>query len=256
MASRGEQRREARKKGGSEMTRFYYILGIVAVIGVGIVAWSVGSQAMGTAATKPIDVEGLDDMGKLVELAEGVTLGEPNAPITIMEFADYSCPACGQFALVTKPQVLKQYIETGKARFVYHDFPLTSIHPHSFLAARAARCAGDQAKFWDYQDLLFRHQSEWATKNSVDADLKSFAEQAGLDVGDFESCLNSDAHADVVSANLRLATELGLNGTPTIMVSPGKAMSRILGGYDFRAVQTEVDRLLQEMGDTGSTGGN
>ena len=238
------------------MTRFYYILGIVAVIGLGIVAWSVGSQAMGTAATKPVDVEGLDNMNKLVELAQGVTEGDASAPITIMEFADYSCPACGQFALVTKPQVLKQYIETGKAKFVYHDFPLTSIHPHSFLAARAARCAGDQDKFWDYQDLLFRHQAEWATKNSVDGDLRTFAEQAGLNVNDFESCLNSDAHADVVSANLRLAEELGINGTPTIMVSAGKGMARMLGGYDFRSVQTEVERLLADMNGSGDTGGS
>lgn len=237
------------------MTRFYYILGIVAVIGVGIVAWSVGSQAMGTAATQPVDVEGLDDMATLVELARGVTEGDANAPITIMEFADYSCPACGQFALVTKPQVLKQYIETGKAKFVYQDFPLTSIHPHSFLAARAARCAEDQEKFWDYQDLLFRHQSEWATKSSVNGDLKNFAEQGGLDVDAFESCLNSEAHADVVSANLRLATELGINSTPTIMVSAG-GMARMLGGYDFRAVQTEVERLLTEMNGSDDTGGN
>jgi len=238
------------------MTRFYYILGIVAVIGLGIVAWSVGSQAMGTAATKPVDIEGLDDMNKLVELAQGVTEGDASAPITIMEFADYSCPACGQFALVTKPQVMKQYIETGKAKFVYHDFPLTSIHPHSFLAARAARCARDQDKFWQYQDLLFRHQAEWITKNSVDGDLRNFAEQAGLNVDDFESCVNSDAHADVVTANLRLATELGINQTPTIMVSAGGGTYRMLGGYDFRAVQTEVDRLLAEMNGSGDTGGS
>jgi protein-disulfide isomerase len=145
-------------------------------------------------------------------------------------------------------------VETGKAKFVYHDFPLTSIHPHSFLAARAARCAGDQGKFWQYQDLLFRHQSEWATKNSIDGDLRNFSDQAGLDTDAFESCLNSDAHADVVSANLRLATELGINSTPTVMVSPGKGMARMLGGWDFRAVQAEVERLLQEMG--GTAGGN
>ncbi len=80
MASRGEQRREARKKGGSEMTKFYYTLGIVAVIGVAIVAYSVGSQAMSTAATQPVDVEGLDDMSKLVAMAQGVTKGEEERP--------------------------------------------------------------------------------------------------------------------------------------------------------------------------------
>jgi len=247
VASRGEQRREARKKGGSEMTKFYYILGIVAVIGVAIVAYSVGSQAMSTAATQPVDVEGLDDMTELVKLAQGVTTGDQNAPITIVEFADYSCPGCGQFALTVKPQVLSQFVETGKAKFVFYDFPLTSIHPHSFLAARAARCAGDQGKFWEFQDLLFRHQAEWATKNSIQGDLDNFAEQSGLDLDAFNSCVNSDAHADVVSANMRLGYELGINATPTVMVSAGKGMARRLGNYDFKGISDEVERLLADM---------
>lgn len=233
------------------MTRFYYVLGVVAVIGVGIVAWSVGSQAMGTAATQPVEVEGLDDMSRLVELAQGVTVGEPEAPVTILEFADYSCPACAQFALTTKPQIELQYVQSGKAKFIYYDFPLVSIHPHSFIAARAARCARDQDKFWEYQNLLFRHQSEWATKNSVEGDLRKFAEQAALDVDTFEACLNSDAHADVVSANMRLAEELGINATPTLMVSAGQGMARMLGAYDFPAVQSEVERVLGEMGGSG-----
>jgi len=254
VASRGEQRREARKKGGSEMTKFYYILGIVAVIGVAIVAYSVGSQAMSTAATQPVDVEGLDDMTELVKLAQGVTRGDEDAPITIVEFADYSCPGCGTFALTVKPQVMNQFVETGKAKFIFYDFPLTSIHPHSFLAARAARCAGDQGKFWEYQDQLFRHQAEWATKNSVEGDLDNFAEQSGLDLDAFNTCVNSDAHADVVSANMRLAFELGINQTPTIMVSAGKGMARRLANYDFQGISTEVDRLLADM--NGTTGGN
>jgi protein-disulfide isomerase len=247
VASRGEQRREARKKGGSEMTKFYYILGIVAVIGVAVVAYSVGSQAMSTAATQPVDVEGLDDMTKLVELAQGVTEGDQNAPITIVEFADYSCPGCGQFALTVKPQVVSQFVQTGKAKFVFYDFPLTSIHPHSFLAARAARCAGDQGKFWEFQDLLFRHQAEWATKNSIEGDLDNFAEQTGLDLDAFNACVNSDAHADVVSANMRLGNELGINQTPTVMVSAGKGMARRLSNYDFQGIAAEVDRLLADV---------
>lgn len=255
MASRGEQRREARKKGGSEMTKFYYTLGIVAVIGVAIVAYSVGSQAMSTAATQPVDVEGLDDMSKLVAMAQGVTKGEESAPITIVEFADYSCPGCAQFDMTVKPQLELQYVQTGKAKFVFYDFPLTSIHPHSFLAARAARCAGDQGKFWEYQDLLFRHQAEWATKNSVEGDFDNFAEQAGLDMDAFNSCVNSDAHADVVSANMRLASELGINQTPTIMVSAGKGMARRLTNYDYQSISAEVERLLAEM-NADTAGGN
>lgn len=237
------------------MTKFYYILGVVAVIGVGIVAWSVGSQAMGRPATEPVAVEGLDDMSKLVALAQGVTEGEESAPITIAEFADYSCPSCGTFATLYKPQVLKAYVETGKAKFVFYDYPLTSIHPHSFLAARAARCAGDQGKFWEYQDLLFRSQSQWAMKASVEGDLEDFADKAGLDTDGFKTCLDSDAYADVVSANMRLGDELGVDRTPTLMVSAGGGMVRRLGDFSFEGISTEVDRLLAQMSPTDSTGG-
>jgi protein-disulfide isomerase len=156
--------------------------------------------------------------------------------------------------MTVKPQVELQYVQTGKAKFVFYDFPLTSIHPHSFLAARAARCAGDQGKFWEYQDLLFRHQAEWATKNSVEGDLDNFADQAGLDSDSFNACVNSDAHADVVSANMRLAYELGINQTPTIMVSAGKGMARRLTNYDYQGISAEVDRLLAEM--NTPSGGN
>jgi protein-disulfide isomerase len=230
------------------MTKFYYILGVVAVIGVGIVAYAVGSKALGTAATEPVDVEGLDDMSKLVSLAQGITKGDEKAPITIVEFGDYSCPSCAGFSLQVVPEVFKQLVETGKAKYVFYDFPLVSIHPHSFLAARAGRCADDQGKFWEYQDAAYRAQNSWALKTGdVTGDLTGFADQIGLDVGAFKQCLNSDAHADVVSANLQLGYELGVDATPTVMVSAGRGMARRLNDIGFNGIKTEVDRLVAEM---------
>ena len=164
-----------------------------------------------------------------------------------MEFADYSCPGCGQFALQIKPQVVLQYVETGRAKFVYYDFPLISIHPHSFLAARAARCANDMGKFWEYQDQLFRNQPSWTVKSNVESDMVDFAVAAGLDEGGFEACLKSDAFADVVSANLRLAEELGINSTPTVMMSRGKGMARRLMTYDFASISAVIDEMVAEI---------
>lgn len=229
------------------MTKFYWILGAVAVIGIGAVGYSVGSKSFGTAATEPVDVEGLDNMETLVELAQGVTKGDPNAPITIVEFADYQCPGCGSFALQVKPQIDLTYVQTGKAKFVYYDFPLLSIHAHSFLAARAGRCANDQGLFWEYQSEAFRNQATWVTHSDVMSDFVDFAATVGADTGTFEACLKSDAHADVVTANLRLAEELGLNGTPTIMISQGKGMARRLNSFDFGSIQSVVEGLLQDM---------
>ena len=127
------------------------------------------------------------------------------------------------------------------------DFPLISIHPHSFVAARAARCANDQGKFWEYQDQLFRNQPTWSVKPSVESDLMNFAGVIGLNEGAFETCLKSDAYADVVSANLRLAEELGIQQTPTLMMSRGKGMARRLMSYDFPSIQSVIEDMLAEI---------
>ncbi len=227
------------------MTKFYWILGAVAILGMAAVGYSVGSKKLGKAATEPVDVPGLDDMSTLVEKAQGVTMGQTDAQVTIAEFGDYMCPGCGEFVLTVKPRIISQYVETGKAKFIFYDFPLISIHPNSFIAARAARCAEDQGKFWAYQDQLYRHQTQWTPKQEPTGDFVTYADSVGIDSGKFEECVKSDAHADVVSANLRLAEELGLSGTPTIMVSAGSnTMPLRLADYDFGSIKEQVDSLL------------
>jgi protein-disulfide isomerase len=228
------------------MTKFYWILGAVAVLGIAAVGYSVGSGTLGRAATEPVDVEGLDNMETLVSLAQGVTKGDPDAPITIAEFADYQCPGCGAFTLTVKPQLDRNYVQTGKAKFVYYDFPLISIHPYSFLAARAGRCANDQGRFWEFQQVIFRNQSTWVTKTSVEGYFADYAEEAGADKGVFEKCLKSDAHADVVTANLRLAEQLGIEGTPTVMLSMGRGMARRLMSFDYESIQSAIETLIAE----------
>jgi protein-disulfide isomerase len=234
------------------MKKFYWVLGAVAVIGVGAVGYSVGSSALGTAATEPVDVAGLDNMEQLVALAQGVTIGDPDAPITIVEFADYQCPGCGAFALSVKPQVELSYVQNGKAKFVFYDFPLLSIHNHAFLAARAARCADDQGMFWEYQDALFRNQPTWAVRTDVVGDFIDYAESVGLESETFETCLKSDRHADVVTANLALGEQLGITGTPTIMISQGRGMARRLNAFDFQSIQLVVDGLLESSETSGN----
>lgn len=228
------------------MTKFYWVLAAVAVVGIAAVGYAVGSNAMGKAATEPIEVEGLDNMETLVAKAQGVTKGDPAAPITIAEFSDFQCPACGAFALTVKPRLDLMYVQTGKAKFVYYDFPLISIHPHTFLAARSGRCANDQGKFWEYLSVIYRNQSTWTTKASVEGDFVDYAVEAGADGDAFEKCLKSDAHADVVSANLRLAEELGIDGTPTLLISMGRGMARRLLSADFESIKSAIDALLAE----------
>ena len=128
-------------------------------------------------------------------------------PVQIVEFGDYQCPACGAFANLEKPRVEEAYVESGKAQFVFYDFPLTDMHPNAFVAARAARCAADQEMFWEYHDNLFRNQTIWSPLSNPTSTFVEYAETLGLDGGDFGACLRSDRHADVVSANMQLADD-------------------------------------------------
>lgn len=226
------------------MTKFYWVLAAVAVLGITAVGYAVGAKRMGKAVTEPIEVEGLDNMETLVAKAVGITKGDPAAPITIAEFADYQCPSCGVFALSVKPLIELNYVQTGKAKIIYYDFPLISIHAHSFLASRAGRCANDQGRFWEYQQVMFRNQSTWVSRSDVLDAFVDYAGQAGADPEPFEACLRSDAHADVVTANLRLAEQLGIDATPTVMVSMGRGMARRLVGYDYESVKAAIDEVL------------
>lgn len=243
--SRSEERRKAREStGGSDMTKFYITLGVVAVLGVGAVAYSVGGAALGAAAMEPVEIEGLEDMNLLAEMAQGVTKGDPDAPITIVEFGDYACPGCGGFAMSVKPQVELMLVETGQAKFVFYDFPLTGIHPTSFLAARSARCAEDQDKFWEYHDAVFRNQASWRLEQSPMAHFLNFAADVGLDVDDFEACVKSDRHAELVSANMRLGYELGVSGTPAVMVQGNDKPPFLVPNNSFAGIQAAIEQIM------------
>ncbi len=236
-----------------DLKAFSWVLGATAVVAVGALGWSALSGGLRSAAMQPVVsiVEGeWEDLGTLVELATGVERGDPNAPITILEFGDFQCPACQQFATFVKPQLDLAYVEQGLARFIFHDYPVVSAHRYAFLAARAARCALDQGEqyFWPFHDQLFSHQSTWSlSQNAPMNAFEDYAATIGLDVGDFASCLDSDRFADVVSANMRLGIELGVSGTPTVFVSRGGGMGvRVNRWNEFDAFKTVIDRLLEE----------
>jgi len=242
--SRSERRREARE-GGSNMRKLYLVLAAVAIIGVAYVALSVGSGS-GAAVVAPIEIEGIDSLPRLVALAQGVTKGDPDASIEILEFGDYQCPACMNFAGMIKPQIDLSYVETGRVRFIFYDFPLGGMHQHAFLAARAARCADDQGQFWEYHDHLFRMQPRWSAQPSAVNTFVDYASDLGLDRGPFDECLKSDRHAEVVTANMYLGQQLGVTGTPTIMINKDGSVRRVPG--DFLSIQAYIEDLLEEDG--------
>jgi protein-disulfide isomerase len=180
-----------------------------------------------------------------VKVGDGPSLGKPDAPVTLIEFSDYQCPFCGRFFNQTFAALKTQYIDTGKVRYVFRDFPLDQIHPQARKAAEAAHCAGEQRKYWEMHDTLFKNQR--ALK--VD-DLKGYARELGLDVNAFGTCLDGGKHATTVSQHHAAGSDFGVTGTPAFFV--GKSSSdgtveatSIRGAQPITAFRQAIDRLLE-----------
>ncbi|MDT8368888.1 MAG: thioredoxin domain-containing protein [Longimicrobiales bacterium] len=233
------------------MNRSVIVIIAVLLIGVGAVAFNLSSGAPAGTATIPVEFEGMDDPQRLAELAQPVVFGNPDAAISVVEFGDYGCPACAQFMMQVKPQIDLAYGEADDVNFVFYDFPIISVHPHAFVAARAARCADDQGEYWAYHAALFENQGAWSLSASTPiSQLEDYAGEIGLDRDAFRACLRSDRHAEVVSANLYLAQNLGVAGTPTVMVSDGSGSAARLGN-SFEAIRAAVEAAR----DTRTSGG-
>jgi protein-disulfide isomerase len=220
---------------------FYIILGIVAVVGIAGLAYAMLGRGARGAATEPVDLSGIENPQELVARARGVAAGPADAPVQVLVFSDYMCPYCAQFALSVEKQIKSEFVEDGRVQFVYYDFPLGGAHIHSFLAARAARCAEDQDRFWEYHDLLFARQSSWMVERTAPiGTLNAYADELGLNGNEFRGCLNSDRHADLVTANYVLGAQLGVNATPWVFVN-GRRMDRPM---DWGAMRSAIQQNL------------
>jgi protein-disulfide isomerase len=152
-------------------------------------------------------------------VAKGYTLGPANAPVHILEFADFECPACGDYAVVTEPDVRKRIIDAGLASVTYYDFPLPQ-HKNTLVASEAAACANDQGKFWEMHDRLFQGQTDWnteATRNPASV-MKGYAQELGLDVNRWQQCVDSRAHERDIMANKSEGERRNIGQTPTFVI--------------------------------------
>ncbi len=226
----------------SSLTPFYLVIGVVAVLGIGILVW----QAFGSGepATAPVAVD--IDPAELARV-QGIAIGQEDAPVVIYEFADFQCPGCASFASFVAPLIKERLVDRGLVRYVYYDFPLISIHQHAFLASRAARCANEQARFWDYHDVLYARQSRWAAMRDATSYFVEIAAELGLNRSQFDSCLRSDQYAEEVTRNLRLGESLGVNETPTLFVN-GRRLGAIPSFADLEAM------VLSEAGQGAAPG--
>jgi len=186
----------------------------------------------------------IEKLDVVVAIGDIPAKGRKDAPVTMIEFSDYQCPFCKRQAEQTDPGLLKAYVDTGKARFAFRDFPLVAIHPLASKAAEAARCAGDQGKYWEMHDRLFANQKELQPEK-----LPEHAKAIGLDDAKFRECLNSGRHAAAVKRDIDDGNKLGIRGTPTMIVgmSDGDKVKNaviIRGAQAVETFKAELDKLL------------
>lgn len=163
-------------------------------------------------------------------------LGEEDAPVTIVEFADYQCPTCKASAEQTLAKLKEEYIESGEVRYVLKDFPLSS-HPNAVPAAVAVRAAGEQGKYWEMHDLVFAHQSEWSElgETELKEQFTAYAKELELDPEQFQQDLDSDELKNQVVAGRQLGDTLGVRYTPTTIVN-GKMYEEPIAPNELEAV--------------------
>lgn len=164
-------------------------------------------------------------------------LGPVDAPVTIIEFADFQCPYCVRHFQETYPLIIAQYGD--QVRFVFKNFPLTSIHPEADPAAQAAECAREQGMFWEYHDLLFG-----GTLGLGQAAYQGYAAQLGLDVAALNTCLEEGRYAQAVDQDMAQGQQLGVSSTPTFFVN-GIAL---VGAYPFDVFASVIDYELENTG--------
>ena len=170
--------------------------------------------------------------------------GKSNAKVTIVEFSDFQCPFCKQYIDQTDSQIQDQYVKTGKAKFVYRHFPLTSIHPNAQKAAAASECANEQNQFWNYHDLLYKNQDTWSPLTSDDAasSFVDYAGQLGMDPDQFKTCLDTDKYKDNVDKDTAAGNKAQVDGTPAFFING----YRLTGAQPFSEFQKVIDADLKK----------
>ena len=181
--------------------------------------------------------------GVFIGVDDDPVLGSPDARVLIIEFGDYQCPSCRMFWKDVEPRLRKDYIDTGKVKLVFRDFPLTQIHPEAMLAAMAVDCAGEQNKYWEYHDKVYREQYNKGDDviRFKAADLKKWAKDTKLDAAKFDQCLDSEKYKNEVMKDRMDGEAAGVQGTPTFFIN-----GRVMGGaQQYPEYKKLIDELLK-----------
>ena len=232
-AGRGRRADVVKKSKSSTQTPFYAAIGVVALFGVGALAY---------VASRPKNVATTVDVAKIVPgEPQGYLLGKPDAPVQVIEFADFECPACGQFATLAEPDIRKRLVDAGTISYRFYDYPLP-MHKNTWAASNAAACADEQGKFWEMHDQLFNAQDQWngQATSRPKGKFMEYAKALGLNVDQWEACFDARKYQARIKANEQMATKRGASQTPTFVIG-----DKMIGGaISFDRFKALVDSAL------------
>lgn len=214
MAGKKNNRKNVVRNASNRPSRFYFVLGAIAVVGASILGYTLLRKP-----PIPVGEAVAVDPSAPGGVSQGYTMGNPDAPVHIIEFADFECPGCAQFATVTEPDVRTRIVDAGLARFTFYDFPLPQ-HRNSQPAHNAAACADDQGRFWQMHDRIFQGQNQWNTQAASNPKpfFERYAADVGLNVAVWETCYDQRKHQGRIMANLAEGERRRVSSTPTFII--------------------------------------
>lgn len=175
-------------------------------------------------------------------------MGEADAPVTMIEFTDFQCPFCRRYSNGTFSKIVEDYVKTGKVRYVVRQFPLKAIHPKAVKASEASLCAGDQGKYWEMHDRIFKQTRSFEQKEWV-----RLAEGLGLEMSSFKDCLENGMKTSEVDRDIKEGAAMGMSGTPGFFLgrtdpeNPNKfkAVEMIRGAQSYTQFKKIIEKLLK-----------
>ena len=215
---------------GTDRRPFYAVLGLIALAAVIFIGWQMSQ-------TKSMGVVTIDPNMQLPE-ASGYLLGNASAPVQILEFADFECPACGSFATLTEPDVRKRLVQTGQVSFRFLDFPL-AMHRNTWDASMAAACANEQGKFWEMHDQIFATQDQWngEATNRPKAVFTRLVKTLQLNESQWNGCYDTQKYKLNIAANQREGERRHVGQTPTFIIGD----KLVAGALGFDQMKAYVD---------------
>ncbi len=227
------------------MKKYYYSIPAAAAIIIAVIVMyphtSTDVSSSGTSDQMSSQEKSIQVTPQMLTENGSPLMGDPNAKITIVEWGDYQCTYCHLFHQNTKEQMLQEYVTSGKANFIFRDYPLNG--PDSILAAEAAYCAGDQNKYWQYHDELYNNwggeRTGWVNQKSLD----KFASDLSLDLPTFDKCITDNKYEQKVLDNQKFGQQIGIDGTPSFVIFSGQKIVKVVGAQPLSVFEQVLNSI-------------